>query len=281
MSEILGNIGAEADKFLGYRIVQAAITAAAAFLLTRVTRFIIRRTIDKNDDMKSRVETLFLVFGKCINAIIYFFAFLQICQSVFNIQPASLIAATGVVSVALGFGAQSIVKDVISGFMIIFEDQFSVGDLVTIDDFNGRIHGITLRTTLVKNIYGDVLTIPNGSITKVINHSRETRCILVDVMISYKEDIDRAMKVLNDVCEDFAGEEYITDVPEVLGVVKLDHSGVVLRVLVSCDIDTQFAAEREILRKIKYAFDNNDVTIPYTHIALVNGENIGNKSVNL
>ncbi|MCH5184648.1 MAG: mechanosensitive ion channel family protein [Oscillospiraceae bacterium] len=272
MRDFLEFFSENAADILENKLVQAAITVLAAFLLTRLTKFIIRHSIERSENMTGRIETLFRVFGKCINAVIYFFAVLQICQVVFNIQPTSLIAATGVVSVALGFGAQSIVKDVISGFLIIFENQFSVGDLVTIDGFNGRIHEITLRTTLVKNIYGDILTIPNGSVSKVINHSREMRCVLIDVSISYEDDIDNAVEVLSEVCAEAEDIDYITERPKVPGVIKLDESGVVIRISVMCEIDRQFETEREMLRRIKYAFDNNNISIPYNHIMLVNKE---------
>lgn len=272
MNDVFEFISENTESFFENKIVQGGITILVALILTKITKFIIKRTIEKSDNMNNRMETLFRVFGKCINALIYFFAFIQICQVVFNIQPASLIAATGVVSVALGFGAQSIVKDVISGFLIILENQFSVGDLVTLDDFNGRVYEITLRTTLIKNIYGDVLTIPNGSISKVINHSRFIRCVLIDVSISYEDDINNAVSVLSEVCGDAKELSYIVETPQVLGVIKLDDSGVIIRISLTCEIDSQFEAEREMLKRIKYALDNNKITIPYNHIVLVKND---------
>jgi len=269
MSEMIKTITENMELFFENKFVQGIIIIIIALVLVKISNMVVKHAIIKNEKVNSRLETLFRLIGRCVNVIICFFAIMQICQVVFNVQPTSLIAATGIVSVALGFGAQSIVKDVITGFMIIFENQFSVGDLVTIDGFNGRITEITLRTTLIKNIYGDILTIPNGSITKVINHSRETRCVLIDAAVSYEDDIDRACEVLKTVCDDMANEKYIVNTPEVLGVVKLDSSSVNIRLSLICETEMQFEAERVCLKKIKYAFDKNGINIPYDHIVVI------------
>lgn len=256
--------------FFSNKIVQTLSVLIIAVILSKAAKHLIRHTIYKKE-ITSRLETLVRVFSKILSFIIYFFAALQICEILFNVQPTSIIAATGVVGVAVGFGAQSLVKDVIAGFFILSENQFAVGDLVTIEGFTGNISELTLRTTIIRNVSGDLFTIPNGSITKVINHSRCTRGVIIAVSIAYEDDIDNALAVMKQTAVK-AKEELpsLTAVPEVLGVTALGDSGVELKLLASCVPGEQFAVERELLRRIKYAFDEKNVNIPYNHIVIVN-----------
>lgn len=257
-------------ELLSNRWVQCAIVLAAAFMLTKIIGFFIKRTLRRN--VSSRSETLIRVSGKLASFFVYMLAVMQCFQLAFNVQPASLIAATGVVGVALGFGAQSLVKDIISGFFLLFENQIAVGDLVTIGGFTGTITELTLRSTVVKNYLGDVFIIPNGSISTVTNHSKSERTVMIDVDISYDCDVDFAARVMKEAAETAYDElDAITKLPEVLGVIKLGDSGVRVRLAVNCRAGEQFAVEREMLRRIKIVFDDNNIRIPYQHIVIVNG----------
>lgn len=254
--------------FWEYKFVQCIILFLISFIVVRLIKFFIKRTLNKI--VNNRSETLIRVLGSLVAAIIYFLVFLQILQIIFNIPPSSILAATGVVSVALGFGAQSLVKDVISGFFLLLENQISVGDLVTIDDFTGNIHEMTLRTTIIKNVYGDLFTIPNGSIIKVINHSRSIRGVMIDVLVSYDDDIDKVIDVMNNVGNRAKREiSEIVETPEILGITTLQRSGMTVRMFLKCTIGAQFSIEREILKRIKYAFDENQIHIPYEQIVVV------------
>lgn len=251
------------------RIVKALIIVAIAVILSKIATKMIKRTMHKHD-ITNRLETLISVFSKIVSFLIYFFAALQICQVLFDMNPTSIIAATGVLGVAVGFGAQSLVKDVISGFFILFENQFAVGDSVTIEGFTGKVRELTLRTTILQGASGDLFTIPNGSISKVTNHSRCDRAVAVAVSIAYEEDIDRATAVLEKVAKKaYEDIDALVKEPEVLGVTALGNSGVELKVTATCTAGEQLGVEREMLKRIKVAFDEQKVDIPYDHIVVM------------
>lgn len=256
-------------QFFDNKWVQCIIILLFAFLFAKLIRFFIKRAL--RHDVSSRSETLIRVAGKLVSFFVYMLAVMQCFQVVFNVQPASLIAATGVVGVALGFGAQSLVKDFISGFFLLLEDQISVGDLVTIGGFTGTITELTLRSTVIKNYLGDIFIIPNGSIDTVTNHSRSDRTVMVDVDISYDESIERAAGIMEEAAKlAYTELDEIIKQPTVLGVTRLGESGVRMRLCVECETGTQFAVEREMLKRMKNAFDANGITIPYNHIVVVN-----------
>ncbi len=265
----MDHLSATISDLLQNKWIQCILVLFIAFLLTKIISAIIRRTLRRS--VSSRSETLIRIAGKLASFFIYMLALMQCCQLAFSVQPTSIIAATGVVGVALGFGAQSLVKDIISGFFLLLENQISVGDLVTIGGFTGTITELTLRSTVIKNALGDVFIIPNGSIDTVTNHSKSERTVLIDVDIAYSTDIDFATKVMQNVASK-ANQEItaITKAPEVLGVAKLNDSGVKMRMAVNCIIGEQFAVEREMLRRIKDAFDENGIEIPYQHIVIAN-----------
>lgn len=254
-------------EILNYSWVQAIILIVIAVLLVRLLKIIIRRAVKKS--ASARAETLVRVLGNTISIIIYFLALLQILQIFFHVTPSSLLAATGIAGVAFGFGAQSLVKDVISGFFLLLENQMAVGDLVTIGSFTGNIQKITLRTTVIQNAAGDLYTIPNGSVTELINHSRCERSVVIETPVSYECDLNGALSVLQKAAETAASEmELLNGVPEVLGVSMLAGSGVNIKICAKCAPGNQFAVERELLRRIKYALDEANIEIPYDHIVI-------------
>lgn len=255
------------SEFFKYSWVQAIIIVLIAILFVRILRIIIRRAVKKSKS--TRAETLVRVLGNTVAAVIYFFAFMQVLQIFFNVTPSSLLAATGIVGVAFGFGAQTLVKDVISGFFLLLEDQTAVGDLVTIGGFTGTIEKITLRTTVVKNAAGDLYTVPNGSISDVINHSRSERTVFIEAPISYESDINNALAALRQAAETAEKEmDELNGVPEILGVSMLGESGVNIKLCAKCAPGDQFAVERELLKRLKYALDNAGIEIPYNHIVI-------------
>lgn len=252
------------------RTAKFALEILAFYLLWRLCRIGIEKYRRKNADSQ-RAGTIYGILLSTLKYVIYFFASVAALETLFNFNLMSVLAAAGVVGIAVAFGAQSVVKDVITGFFILFEGEFEVGDLVTIDGFTGTVESITLRCTAIRNYLGDVYIIPNGSVEKVINHQKGSRALALDVEIAYESDIDTAAAVLGECCKKAAGElAEINGVPEVLGVVALGDSGVKLRALVPCVPGGQFAAERELLRRVKYAFDENGIEIPYNKIIVIN-----------
>ncbi|WP_288480748.1 mechanosensitive ion channel family protein [uncultured Clostridium sp.] len=165
---------------------------------------------------------------------------------------------------AIGFGAQSLVQDLINGFFILFEDQYGVGDYVTIGKFEGIIETIGIRTTILKDFTGDLHLIPNGSIKEVTNHSRNNIRFIVDVEIAYEEDIDHAIEVISETCKEFEAKyEEVPQPIEIWGVNSLGNSGVTIRVVGFSIPMHQWSMERKLRKAIKEAMDREKIEIPY------------------
>lgn len=272
MNEFLSSLNLDGMmKIFDNGLVKAVIVLVVAFVMNRIVKGFIKRVIKKMPDDTRRAETVMKILSSITTAIIYFIAVLECARVLFGVNPATVIAATGVVGVGISFGAQGLVKDMISGFFILFENQYAVGELVTISGFTGNIVQLGLRSTQVRNAKGDLFTIPNGSISEVINHSRGERQVIIDVDIDYDADIDFAIEVLKKAldCENNAELAFITQT-DVLGVSKLSESSVQLRVTANCASGDQFAAERALLKVIKLSLDENKISIPYNHIVVVN-----------
>lgn len=184
------------------------------------------------------------------------------------------IALASVGGVALGFGAQSLVKDIINGFFILFEDQYGVGDYITIDKFSGVVETIGIRTTAIRDVSGDLHLIPNGSITQVTNHSRGNIRFVVDVDISYESDIDKAIGVIQKVCKKFEkNNSEIVENVQVLGVSSLNDSSITIRSCGRSKPLSQWKMEMELRKLIKLELDNKGIEIPYPKTEIIQKEN--------
>lgn len=255
------------SELLKNKWIQCVIILLIAFIITKAVNMLIARALRRS--VSNRSETLIRAAGNLVSFFIYMLALMQCCQIGLGVQPASIIAATGVVGVALGFGAQSLVKDIISGFFLLLENQIAVGDLVTIGGFCGTITELTLRSTVIKNALGDVFIIPNGSIDTVTNHSKSERTVPIEVDVAYESDLNFVTEVMTAAGQLAYNElSAVTQIPTVLGVSKLDSSSVKIKMAVNCTAGEQFSVEREMLRRLKDAFDANNIEIPYNHIVL-------------
>ena len=209
-----------------------------------------------------REETLSKLLDNILSYVIYFISAMMIL-SVLGIDIKALIAGAGVVGLAVGFGAQSLVKDVISGFFIIFEDQFSVGDHVRIGLFEGNVETIGLRTTKLKSWTGEVHILPNGSITQVTNFSLNNSLAIIDIAISYGEDIERAEKVISEALGKMPIQyEELTKAPELLGIQTMGPNEIVLRVIAETLPMKQSGVTRGIRKDIKLILDANGIKAP-------------------
>lgn len=173
--------------------------------------------------------------------------------------------------VAIGLGAQGFIKDLINGIFILFEDQYAVGDYVTIDKYKGIVETIGLRSTVLRDFSGDHHIIPNGLVTTVTNHTKGNVQIKVEIEIAYEESIDHSIEVIKRVCDKFA--EYNSDVvtkPRVIGVTAFGPSGMTIKVLGDVKPMTQWAAEAELRKMIKEELDKEGIEIPYNKLKIVN-----------
>jgi moderate conductance mechanosensitive channel len=185
-------------------------------------------------------------------------AFLEVLNEFgFEITPIAAIA--GLASLSIGFGAQSLVKDLINGFFIIFEDQFVVGDTIRTAGEIGRVEYLTLRRTVIRNPQGALVTLPNGTIGQVANLSRDWSQAFIDITVPSDETVGRALAILEKICGDFRGDmdwsPAIVDGPRVLGVESLALEGTMLRLQVRSAALRQDDVARELRRRIKAAFE--------------------------
>ena len=202
------------------------------------------------------------ILKSVLGYIIYFIGFLTIASQFVDVT--SLIAVAGVGSLAIGFGAQSLVRDVVTGFFIFFEDQYSVGDYISAGSFSGIVEAMGLRTTQIRDFNGDLHILPNGEISSVTNHSRGNMRAMVDVGIPYEEDIQRVLNILDRLCGQLAQENpSIVEGPYVLGVQELGESSVNIRLIAKTKNMEQWAVERLLRQKIKEAFDREGIQVPY------------------
>lgn len=249
----------------------AAVRIAAILLIGRIIELVVHKSIDrmmieremKHTSHTRRVLTVGKLLKNITSYLIYFIGALLILAE-FHVNLAPLLAGAGVISLAIGFGAQSLVKDIITGFFIILEDQFAVGDVIQTGTFKGTVEMIGLRTTRIKSWTGELHIIPNGMINEVTNFSMNNAIAVVDIAIAYEEDIERAISIMKQVVtQESLHLEHVTGVPEVLGVQTLGPSQVTLRVTVECKPNTQAPVARALNGIIKKAFEEHKIELPY------------------
>jgi small conductance mechanosensitive channel len=242
-------------------------------ILIRIGKLAIRnifkvRTPSRLRISERREATLLKLLENMLTYVVFFVAAIMIL-SVLTIDVKALLAGAGIVGLAVGFGAQSLVKDIITGFFIIFEDQFSVGDYIRVDQFEGTVEEIGLRTTKIKNWTGEVHILPNGSIMQVTNFSLNNSIAFVDVSIAYEGDINKAEKVLQDLFEKLPEKyEDMVKPPEILGVQNLAASDVVLRVVSETLPMRHFYIARQLRKEIKLCLDEHGIEIPFPRLVM-------------
>ncbi len=192
-------------------------------------------------------------------------AIMTIAELGYNVGP--LLASAGVVGVALGFGAQSLVKDFLSGIFMIFEDQYGVGDVVDLGEAVGTIESVSLRVTRLRDTEGTVWYVRNGEILRVGNMSQNWARTVLDVAVAYSEDLVKVRRVLKEVAHDMWEDEDFSSIvieePEVWGVQSVGPDGVVLRVAVKTAPQQQWAVGRELRQRIKARFDHEGIHVPF------------------
>lgn len=212
---------------------------------------------------KRRSNTIGKLVHNLISYTVNFISIMLILGQV-GVDLGPLLAGAGVLGLAIGFGAQSLVKDVITGFFIIFEDQFGVGDVIQIDQFKGTVEEIGIRVTRIRSWTGEVHIIPNGNIKQVTNYSTYNSIAVIDVSVAYESDVEKAIEVLKETVSKIHQENAkIVKAPEVLGVQMIGNSEIKLRVIAECLPNMQAEIARIMNAEIKKQLDKNGIEIPY------------------
>lgn len=277
ITEFINNLGSHAADILAgiVKIIAVIILARiVVYVLRRVFKRILRiRALRRPESAFGRkAETIQTVSDSAIKYAVYFLA----CMAILGIlglgaAVASLLAAAGIGGIVIAFGAQSLVKDVFSGLFLLIENEFAVGDFIETDGEKGTVEAITLRTTRIKRFSGEIATIPNGSIDKVINYSRGELLAVVDIGVSYNTDIEKASQVMQSAgLEYMAAHDNILEEPHVLGIIELEDSSIVLRMIMRVKPLTHWETERALRRMIIEEFSKNQIEIPFPHRVIIN-----------
>jgi small conductance mechanosensitive channel len=224
--------------------------------------------------IEKRSRTISYVITNTIGAVIGVIVLFTILAEVgVNITPA--LASLGVVGLAISFGAQGLIKDIINGLFILVENQYGIGDVVRVADITGLVEEVNLRRTVLRDLDGAVHYIPNGEIGVASNFTKEYSRVNMNVAVGYGEDIDQVIAVINRVCEQMVAEpewkEQVIKTPQVLRVDALGDSGVEIKILGDTRPSMQWAVMGELRRRIKIAFDKERIEIPWPHMKVYFG----------
>lgn len=265
------------DANMWMNVGMIALKIVAIIVLSRIVVSVVQAGVNKVFQHRNgsklqidqrRVDTMRVLVNNVVRYTIYFLAILMVLQQM-GIDLKPVLVSAGVLGLAVGFGAQSLVRDIITGFFIIFEDQFAVGDVVTINNMTGTVQEIGLRITRVRSWTGEVFIFPNGTITQVTNFSLQNSLAVVDVSVAYEEDLEQVEKVLKDVLQ--IAQNELTDIvaePQILGVQALGPSEITLRVTAECKPNTHHGVNRNLRAMIRTEFTKRGISIPYPKIVM-------------
>ena len=254
----------------GPRILMVILVAWGVLILVRISARRIARVLVKKTKGSARrrgtnrADTLALSFQSALNLIIIVVAILFAFQEA-GVDIKTVLGGAAILGVAFAFGAQNLMRDFFTGFMIIFEDQYELGDLVTIGTVTGVVEKVNMRTTVLRDIEGRVHFIPNGEIKSVTNRTYVWGRALMEIPVGIKEDVDRVIAIIKEVEEEFRSDpefsSWVTDEPVVLGVDRFSDYGVIIKTFIETLPDKIFETRREILRRIKKRFDKEGIEI--------------------
>ena len=256
-----------------------------SYFIYRLLKLVIPRMVDRMVKVRgkgrhsklwfeNRSKTLSAIIASTLGIILVVVALFMILSEL-GIDIGPLLAGAGVIGIAVGFGAQSLIKDLLGGMFILIEDQYNKGDVVKIAGIAGLVEEVNLRRTVLRDLEGIVHSIPNGQITTVSNYTRDWARVKLDISVGYGEDMDHVFKVINRVGKELAEDKYFKDLiktpPQVLRVQKFGDSGIDIRVLGDVRPMKQWEVTGELRKRLKKAFDDEGIEIPWPHVKLYFG----------
>ncbi len=230
---------------------------------------------EQSERARQRTVTLGAVLRSVATGVIYILAALLVLGEL-DISLGPLLAGAGIAGIAFGFGAQSLVKDFLAGIFIVIEDQYGVGDVVDLGEATGTVEEVSLRTTRLRDVHGTLWVVPNGEIQRVANMSQLWARVVLDVEVAYDTDLDLASNVIKRVADEIwregADDATIIEEPEVWGIESFGPSAVAIRLAVKTEPAEQFRTARVIRRRLKQAFDEAGIEIPFPQQTVWFGE---------
>lgn len=260
---------------LGTPLIQTGaavlLAAAAYFVILRLGRRFVRKAEAKGPEHAARATTLWVIVRRVALVVVVVTTFFVVL-SIWDVSLAPFLAVGTVLGAAIGFGAQDLVKDLIAGFFILAEDQYRIGDTITIAGTTGAVEDIQFRVTVLRDFEGNVHYVPNGQITVTSNFTSVFSQPIIDVGVAYSTDVDHALAVMADELEKLAADpDWAPMIPgdvEILGVNKLDESAVILRGRLTTAADERWTVRREALRRVKNRFDQEGIEIPFPQVTV-------------
>lgn len=247
-------------------------------ILTRLQLQLVEKSVAEGEpktESAKRIDTIIRLTRQAVMLVIWLVVGLMILNEI-GVQIGPIIASAGIAGLAIGFGAQNLVRDFISGFFIILENQIRVGDVAVINDTGGLVEEINFRTTVLRDLGGVVHVFPNGTISTLSNVTNEWSAYVFDIGVAYKENTDNVIEIMRSVGSSMLEDEEIGSAmlgePEIFGVDKFADSSVVIKGRIKTKPIKQWFVGREYLRRIKHAFDENNIEIPFPHRSIYFGE---------
>lgn len=269
------NAGHLVGAWLGLHLLNIIIILIGARIAiefgVRLIKKIIHKTVRHDlfpteSDRKKRIETLDSLVGASVRITVWIVAGMMIINEI-GVDTGPLIASAGIVGIALGFGAQSLIKDFVSGIFIIVENQYRVGDVIKINDIDGVVEAITIRTTIMRDLDGNLHHVPNGSIVVTTNKTMDYGRINEDITVGLGTDIDQLEHVINHVGSEIAAaaefKDDIKDPPHFARVTGFSNDGLVVKILGKTTPGEQWRVKGELYKRLKKAFEKHHIDIPY------------------
>jgi len=255
-------------------IVIIAIAVGVYFICRPIIRSIIKRMVshrmagEEETEIRQRIATLSSILVKIAGILILIVAVITILPE-FGVNITSLIAAIGIGGLAIAFAAQNLIRDFISGFFILLEDQYGIGDVVSIAGIAGVVEDITLRRTVLRDLDANVHSVPNGKVELSTNMTKQFSRVNLNVSVGYGENLKHVIDIINKVCQEMAEEpqwkdDFITT-PSVLRVDNLGDSGIDIKILGDTKPAKQWAIMGELRLRLKNTFDKEGIEIPWPH----------------
>ena len=287
-------LGADAFTWLITVLPRLLLILIVAGVTLRLTRALLKRVrpiiasrvkgsgVEEKAELDKRVETLFGILSSVIKILIWLIVIMLVLKQL-GIDVAPIIAGAGIIGLAVGFGAQELVRDFISGFFLLLENQVRAGDVAIINGTGGLVESVGLPTIVLRDLAGTVHVFQNGKIATLSNMTKEWSAMVFDIGVAYKEDVDQVMRIMAEVDEELRGSEgfgpLILSPMEIFGVDAFGASEVVIKGRIRTKPIQQWSVGREYRRLLKLAFDREGIEIPFPHRTIYWGHEMDPQSL--
>lgn len=248
------------------KLISSLLVIFISFIIIRISNLTFKKIGEKKGPLQRRRKTISKLFSSIIKYVVGIIGII-IFLSIWGINVGPALAGLGIIGLVVGLGAQKFITDLITGFFIIFEEHYDVGDVVEIDGFKGNVIDIGLKTTRIQNWRGDIKIISNGNIDSVINYSRNNSVAVVTFTVSYLNDLNSLIKLLNDDLSKLDYKELVSK-PEVLGVTNLNKDSIEVQVIAKTLNEQYYGVERNLRLEIKNLLDKNNINFAFKNYVI-------------